>query len=508
MILENDSPYNIPHTNERRTRIGNPTSYIGLGKLPPQATDLEEAILGAIMLERDGYLEISEFLLKECFYKDAHAKIFHAIAVLFQSAKPIDILTVTAQLRQVGELEMIGGAYYITELTNRVASAANIQFHARIVYQKYLQRELIRVSTQVIQESYEDTTDVLELLERNQIELFNLTSNHQGRQVSRIDKMIDRAIIELDTPVANGLTGVGTGFKPLNDFCAGWQKGELTILAARPAMGKTALMMQWVRNAAVLHDVPVAVFSLEMSEGQLIKRMISNESEVFLEKINKRTINQFDRQELEGKLARLKMAPIFVDDEPAISIMAFRSKAIRMKRLYGIGLIVIDYLQLMQGYKIAGGRNGNRDQEIGQITQGLKSVAKELDVPVVALSQLSRTLESRPGGGKRPQLQDLRESGNIEQDADNVYFLYRPEYYGLTTDEKNQSTAMMAELINAKHRNGPTGTVYMKFRGAVMRFEDWNTSEIIHPPEQPSPIAGQTNFIIRPTKPEDEELPF
>lgn len=499
MILENDSPYKQA-TSERRSRISNPMPYSGLGKLPPQATDLEEAILGAIMLERDAYLEISEFLRGDCFYRDNHQKIFHACGVLFQAAKPIDILTVTAQLRQVGELEMIGGAFYITELTNRVASAANIQFHGRIVYQKYLQRELIRISTEVINTAYEDTTDVLELLEKNQLELFNLSSNHQGKQVNRIDSIIDAAIKEMDTPVVNGLTGIGTGFKPLNDFCAGWQKGELYILAARPAMGKTALMMQWVRNAAVLHDVPVGVFSLEMSERQLVKRMISNEAEVFLEKINKRSLNQFDRQELDGRLALLKQAPIFVDDEPAISIVAFRSKAIRLKRLYNIQLIVIDYLQLMEGHRVNGQKNGNRDQEIGQITRGLKSVAKELNIPVIALSQLSRTLESRPGGGKRPQLQDLRESGNIEQDADNVMFLYRPEYYGLTADEKGTSTAMMAELIWAKHRNGATGTIYMKFRGAVMRFQDWDT---------PEPTQQATNFIIRPTSDnEQDELPF
>lgn len=518
MILENDKPYSQPsdgyerqsEQSARRSRITT-TTYSGLGKLPPQATDLEEAVLGALMLERDAFLDVNTFMTSDHFYKDNHQKIYKTIAKLFSDGQPIDILTITQYLRKAGELEMIGGAYYITDLTNRVASAANIVVHARIIFEKFLQRELIRIGTDVINSGYEDTTDVLELIEKTQMQIFHLMSDQHANQDRHISSMIDDCLAELDRPAPNGLTGVGTGFKPLNDFCAGWQKAELTILAARPAMGKTALMMQWARNAAVLHDIPVAVFSLEMSEMQLTRRMISNESAIFLEKINKKTLADWERHQLGEKIKRLQDAPIYIDDEPAITAMAFRSKCIRLKKKYNIGLILVDYLQLMRGDIAPGQRGGNREQEIGVITRTLKGVAKELNVPVIALSQLSRASESRPGGGNKPKLSDLRESGNIEQDADNVYFLYRPEYYGLTQDADGRPTEKLAELINAKHRNGKTGTTYLKFIGAIQRFEDWDTQEALNlqptPPEENAAPVG--NFIIRPTLISDQdELPF
>lgn len=511
MILENQSPYDKPKDGyerlSERSALRRSTAYSGLGKLPPQVTDLEEAVLGALLLEKDAFLTVNSFLLAEHFYKDAHQKIFYAMGRLFYDGKPLDILTITQQLRQQGELEMIGGAYYITELTNRVVSAANIEVHARIVFEKFLQRELIRIGTDTINSAYEDTTDVLELIEATTLRIFHLMSEQHGKQDKRLGTMIDDCLAELDTPAVGGLTGVGTGFKPLNDFNAGWQKGELTILAARPAMGKTALMMQWVRNAAVIHDVPVGVFSLEMSESQITKRMIASETEIFLEKINKKTIHDWERHQIETRLAKLRNAKIFIDDEPAITTTAFRSKCIRMKKKYDIGLFVVDYLQLMRGEMVPGQRGGNREQEIGMITRALKGIAKELDVPVIALSQLSRASESRPGGGNKPKLSDLRESGNIEQDADNVYFLYRPAYYGLTKDEEGRPTDQMAELINAKHRNGATGTTFMKFRGAVMRFEDWDTHETLNLQPTVTVIAPPEEFVIKPA-PADEELPF
>lgn len=516
MILENDNPYSQPKDGyerqseqaSRRNRISHP--YAGLFKLPPQATDLEEAVLGALMLERDAFLNVNAFMIAEHFYKDNHQKIYRAITKLFSDGQPIDILTITQYLRKAGELEMIGGAYYITELTNRVASAANIAVHARVVFEKFLQRELIRIGTDVIQKGYEDTTDVLELIEKTQMQIFHLMSDQHSNQDRHISSMIEDCLAELDTPAPNGLTGVGTGFKPLNDFCAGWQKAELTILAARPAMGKTALMMQWARNAAILHDVPVAVFSLEMSEMQLTRRMISNESNIFLEKINKKTLADWERHQLGEKIKQLQRAPIYIDDEPAITAMAFRSKCIRLKKKYNIGLILVDYLQLMRGDVSPGQRGGNREQEIGVITRTLKGVAKELNVPVIALSQLSRASESRPGGGNKPKLSDLRESGNIEQDADNVYFLYRPEYYGLTQDADGRPTEKLAELINAKHRNGKTGTTYLKFIGAIQRFEDWDTQESLNfeTPVVNEPASPVENFVIKPTPTLDDELPF
>lgn len=517
MIIESENAYNKPvdgyerqsEQASRRSRIT--TSYTGMGKLPPQAVDLEDAVLGALMLEKDALLNVNGFLIADHFYKDNHQKIFRVITQLFADGAPVDILTITQYLRRSGELEMIGGAYYITELTNRVASAANIEVHARIVFQKFLQRELIRIGTDVIQSGYEDTTDVLELIEHTQMQIFRLMSDQHGKQDASIGSMIDDCITELDTPAPNGLTGVGTGFRPLNDFNSGWQKAELTILAARPAMGKTALMMQWVRNAAILHDVPVAVFSLEMSKMQLTRRIIANESEIFLEKLNKKSLEPWERHQLGERVKQIREAKIYVDDEPAITATSFRSKCIRLKKKYNIGLIVIDYLQLMRGFEmVPGQRGGNREQEIGQITRTLKGVAKELDVPVIALSQLSRATESRPGSHSKPKLSDLRESGNIEQDADNVYFLYRPEYYGISEDADGRPTAQMAELINAKHRNGKTGSIFMKFRGAVMRFEDWDTQEQIPfgpTADAPPPAVPAGDFVIKPS-PDDEELPF
>lgn len=497
MIFENDNQASTRTTPDRRSRISNPTPYSGLGKLPPQATDLEEAILGALMLEKDSLFQINDFLEIEHFYRDNHQKVFSAIKNLFQKGEPTDILKVTAQLRQQGELEMIGGAYYITELTNRVASAANIEYHARIVYQKFLQRDLIRICSDVINSAYEDTTDVLELIEHNQMALMRLSNFQTSQQSERIDTMIDAGLRELEKPVVAGLTGVGTGFSCLNDFTAGWQKGEVTILAARPAMGKTALAIQLARNAAVLYDVPTAVFSLEMTKSQLTKRMISNETEVFLNKINKKTLDEYDKQSLSGKLYALRNAPLHVDDTPALTTVAFRTKCIRLKKLFNIQFIVVDYLQLMRGVSAEGKNKGNREQEIGEITRCLKSVAKELDVPVLALSQLSRATESRPGASKRPMLQDLRESGNIEQDADNVLFLFRPEYYGLTADSDGNSTESLAELIWAKHRMGEIGTLYLKFRGAVMRFENW-VAAATSPYNQPQLSAEEQLKVVKP----------
>lgn len=494
----------------RINQVINPTPYSGLGKLPPQASDLEEAVLGGIMIEKEAILSVVEFLRGECFYRDNHQKIFTACHTLFTKGEPIDLLTIRSQLSKQGELEMVGGAYYLTELTDRVSSAANIEFHARIVYQKWLQREMIRINTESIQSAYEDTTDVLELIESNQSALFKLSTYESGKQGKSISDLLDDAIKHLGIPAVGNLTGVGTGFVCLDDFTAGWQKSEFTILAARPAMGKTALMMQLARNAAVVHGVPTAVFSLEMSEMQLTNRMISNETEIFLEKINKKTITDYDWQSLDDKLYNLRNSPLHVDDTPAITINQFRAKCIRLKRLFNIGFVVIDYLQLMRGDV---NQKGNRDQEIGQITRGIKAVAKELNIPIIALSQLNRGVEDRPGAVKRPRLSDLRESGNIEQDADNVYFLFRPEYYGITADENNNSTAQMAELICAKNRSGPTQTLYLKFRGAVMRFENWVNTAAAQITTQFTPINERedlpTNFVIKPTSLFDnDEAPF
>lgn len=495
---------------ERRRSINSPTQYSRLGKLPPQATDIEEAVLGALMLEKDALITVADFLKPECFYKDNHQKIYESVINLFKSGTPVDILTVTANLRAVGSLEMIGGAYYITELTNRVASAANIEFHARIIYQKFLQREMIRISTETINAAYEDTTDIFELHNYNQSKIFELFSDNFGKDAVMMEDLINASLVEMQKPPIKGLTGVGSGFKKLDEKTGGWQNTDLTIVAARPAMGKTALMLQIARNAAVDFEIPVAVFSLEMSSAQLTNRLISNETNVYLEKINKKILTDIDHKIISENIDRLRHAKIIVDDTAALSIEAFRSKAIRFKKLYNVGLIMVDYLQLMSVATEKKGRN--REQEIGEISRGLKVVAKELNVPVIALSQLSRSVEARPGGMNKPMLSDLRESGSIEQDADNVFFLYRPEYYGISFDQNNESTFGMAEVIIAKNRNGECSVVPLNFNGALMRFGDWH-NENYEPLQKSSPknkkdkAQGSIDFSSPSNQP-DEDPPF
>lgn len=460
---------------DKRNRLTSMVS--GLGKLPPQALDLEEAVLGALMLEKDALSAVIDILKPELFYKDAHQKIFRSIQTLFTASSPVDILTVSAQLRQDGELEMIGGAFYITELTNRVASAANIEYHARIISQKFIQRELIRISTDIINQSYEDTSDVFELLDFAEKNLFDIAQNNLRRDSRKMDDIVKESLKMLESLRGKDdtLTGVPSGFTALDRVTNGWQKSDLVIIAARPAMGKTAFVLTCARNAAVQFNKPVVVFSLEMSSVQLTNRLISGEAEIEQEKIRKGQLEDWEWHKLTSKIGNLSEAPLIIDDTPALNVFEFRAKCRRLKAQYDIQMIIIDYLQLMQGKadgKGGGGGGGNREQEISSISRALKQVAKELNVPVIALSQLSRAVENRPGGSKKPMLSDLRESGAIEQDADMVLFLYRPEYYGLDQDENGNPTAGVGEVIIAKHRNGETCTVPLKFIGKYVKFAD------------------------------------
>lgn len=513
--MENDQYKSNKNTDRKSRFTTNPIS--GLGKLPPQATDLEQAILGALMLEKDALSSVIDILKPEVFYEDRHQKIFNAISVLFEKTSPVDILTVTAQLRQLGELEMIGGAYYITELTNRVASAANIEFHARIVIQKYIQRELIRISTETINSAYEDTSDVLDLLDKAEKNLFEIAQSNLRRDSRMMDDLVHESLKEIEAlrDKKDGLTGVASGFTELDRMTSGWQKSDLVIIAARPAMGKTAFVLTCARNAAVDFNRPVVVFSLEMSSVQLVNRLISGETQIEQEKIRKGNLEDWEWQQIHSKVGRLEAAPLIIDDTPALNIFEFRAKCRRLKSQHDIQLIIIDYLQLMHGK--ADGKGGNREQEIGSISRALKSVAKELNVPVIALSQLSRAVESRPGGSKRPMLSDLRESGSIEQDADMVLFLYRPEYYGLDVDEDNNPTAGVGEVIIAKHRNGETGRVRLKFVGKYVKFTDLDSGpDDFSPGNAFSGLAPSANFekpnnfIIRPSRMDDmeDEAPF
>lgn len=445
-----------------------------LGKLPPQAVDLEETVLGALMLEKDALTTVIDILKPESFYKDAHKEIYAAIVTLFNNSEPVDLRTVANQLRKDGKLELVGGSYYIANLTTKVNSAANIEYHARIVSEQAIKRELIRIASEIQHDAYEDTTDVFSLLDKTEQALFEVSESNIRKNYADMRSIMREAMNELEAKKhhKDGLTGIPSGFSALDRVTSGWQKSDLVIIAARPGMGKTAFVVSAMRNAAVDFGHGVAIFSLEMSSVQLVNRLISAEAQLESEKIKKGSLADYEWEQLVYKTAKLTEAPIFIDDTPALSILELRAKCRRLKAQHDIQLIIIDYLQLMSGDSSkSGGGSGNREQEIASISRALKNIAKELSVPVIALSQLSRAVETR-GGDKRPQLSDLRESGSIEQDADMVMFLYRPEYYGLTEDENGMATQGVGEVIIAKHRNGSLDTVQLKFIGKYTKFAD------------------------------------
>lgn len=494
----------------RRLRI--PETGEQLGKLPPQAVDIEEAVLGALMLERDALSNVIDILKAESFYKDSHQKIFEAILQLFNNSEPIDIKTVVHQLRKNGTLEEVGGAYYIAELTTRVNSAANIEYHARIISEQSIKRELIRISSTIQKEAYEDTIDVFELLDKAEQSLFGVAEAHIRKNYDKMRDLLSKAIGEIEEKKnkKDGLTGVPSGFTALDRVTSGWQPSDLVIIAARPGMGKTAFVVSALRNAAIDFQKPVAIFSLEMSSVQLVNRLISAEAELESEKIKRGDLEEYEWEQLMHKTSRLSEAPIFIDDTPGLSILELRAKARRLKAQHDIQLLVIDYLQLMTG-DTSKNQGGNREQEIASISRALKGIAKELNVPVIALSQLSRAVETR-GGDKKPQLSDLRESGSIEQDADMVIFLYRPEYYGITQGEDGMPLNGMGEVIIAKHRNGKTDSVQLKFIGKFTKFADMDTASDNYAQTFPSK-GGQPNSDFTITLPSkgskgDEDVPF
>jgi replicative DNA helicase len=483
------------------------------GKLPPQALDLEEAVLGAMLIDKKGVDEVIDILQPEAFYKTGHQYIFEAIHLLFKNSEPIDLLTVSSQLRKMEKLEAIGGDYYLVQLTQRVASSAHIEFHARIILQKFIQRSLIRISNEIIESSYKETIDVFDLLDEAESKLYNVTQGNIKKTSETAQSLVIQAKKRIED-IANreGLSGVATGFEKLDKLTSGWQSSDLIIIAARPGMGKTALTLSMARNIAVGRQIPVAFFSLEMSSVQLITRLISSETGLSSEKLRTGKLAGHEWQQLNVKVADLEKAPLYIDDTPSLSIFDLRAKARRLASQHKIKLIIIDYLQLMTA--ATNNKAGNREQEISTISRNLKALAKELDIPVIALSQLSRAVETR-GGSKRPLLSDLRESGAIEQDADIVSFIYRPEYYGIDEwDDEGRTPAQgQAELIVAKHRNGGLDNIRLKFVGNLGKFEDLENFDApfefqskMNPNEPPPP----TNF---PSADEafggdDDEVPF
>ncbi len=442
------------------------------GKVQPQAVELEEAILGAIMLEKGAFDVVADILNEKMFYVDAHQRIYAAMKELANKSKPIDLLTVVEELKFNSNLEQVGGAFAVSKLTNSVVSAANVETHARIVLQKFLQRELIRISGETIRDAYEDTIDIFDMLDEAEARLFEITKNHLRRNFDKISSVLVKTMNRINDMRARDedMTGVPSGFPKLDRITYGWQNTDLIILAARPSVGKTAFALNLARNAA-LHPTkptPVGFFSLEMSSGQLVQRILSAESEIHMEKISRGKLEGHEMQQLVTKGAdRLNTAPIFIDDTGALNIFELRGKCRRLKNKHNVGLIIIDYLQLMSG---TGDRNSNREQDISKISRDLKSLAKELEVPIIALSQLSREVEKRKDSGKIPQLSDLRESGAIEQDADMVMFLYRPEYHEIANDEHGNSTKGDVYIRISKHRNGALDTVKLKAQLEIQKF--------------------------------------
>lgn len=491
-----------------RKPIDSEFSNLEFGKKPPQAIELEEAVLGAMMLEKDAITEITDVLRPESFYLPKHQIICAAIYELYGETEPVDILTVTQRLKKQGLLEEAGGAHYISQLTTNIASAANVEFHAKIVAQKFIQRELIRVSNIIVKDAYEETTDVFELLDKAEQNLFAIAEQNLSSSTKKMNDLWKKSIQQIQElrDKEDGLTGIPTGFSGFDRLTSGWQKSDLVILAARPGMGKTSFVLTVARNAAIDFDMPVAFFSLEMSAVQLTTRLISSEAELTSEKLRKGELEEHEWQQLHHKTKRLSEAKLFIDDSPALNIFELRAKCRRLKAQHDIQMVIIDYLQLMSGQGGNGKQFGNREQEISNISRGLKGIAKELSIPVIALSQLNRSVETR-SGTKRPQLADLRESGAIEQDADMVIFLYRPEYYQFEEFEDGTPTKDMAEIMVAKHRNGATADIKAKFIGKFTKFEDYDEGFGMNSP-LPEGLPPEGNFRTMGSRMNDDKNPF
>lgn len=441
------------------------------GRMPPQAVDIEEVVIGALLIDSDAILLVIDILSPDSFYKPEHKKIYAALQKLSQNQHAIDILTVSEELKKTNELESIGGVSYLSFLTSKVATGAHLEFHARIIQQKFIQRELIQASSEIQKMSYDTSEDVNELINFAEQRIFEISEGSIKKETRKIDDLLATAMSSIyeASKREDQLLGVPSGFSEIDRLTSGWQPSDLIIIAARPSMGKTAFVLSMARNMAVDHNAPVAIFSLEMSNLQLVNRLISAEVEIPSDKIKTGRLEKHEWTQLETRIKTLEVAPIFVDDTPAISIFEVRAKARRLVQSHKVSAIIIDYLQLMT----AGvNMKGNREQEVSTISRSLKAIAKELNVPIIALSQLNRSVETRSTSDKRPQLSDLRESGAIEQDADLVLFIHRPDYYGLHEDRDGVIRTGQAEIIIAKHRNGATGSRWLSFKQEFAKFTD------------------------------------
>ena len=469
--------------NRQRSSRGSSDGIV-LNHLQPQALELEEAVIGALMIEQDAFPKVSDILKAESFYDHRHQVIYEAVANLSLNQRPIDILTVTEQLKSNGTLEEAGGALYVTQLAGKVTSSAHIEYHSRIIAQKAMARELITFTSEIQTLAFDDTTDISDLLGEAENKLFQIAHRNVKKDFASIDVVLQESVNRIRTAAsrAEGMSGLASGFRELDNITSGWQKSDLIILAARPAMGKTAFALSMAKNIAVNNQKPVALFSLEMSNVQLVNRLISSVCEIPGNKLRDGRLAPYEWSILDSKINALQSAPMFLDDTPSLSITEFRTKAIRLKQEHNVELIIIDYLQLMS-----------------TISRNLKGIAKELDIPIIALSQLNRGVEGREGyEGKRPQLSDLRESGAIEQDADIVCFIHRPEYYKIYEDNNHNDLHGIAEIIIAKHRNGGVGDVRLSFRSDLALFDNIGSGE--------SPAGGRRGSVKR-SKMNEEQLP-
>jgi len=492
-------------TNNRRYKQNTPAPQIAeneLGKRPPQATELEEMVLGALMIEKDAYSNIADLLRPESFYEHKNGLIFEAIRALAVKEEPIDSYTVAEKLKSLGNLQEIGGIDKLTDLTRNVASTAHLRYHAQIVAQKATARDLIAMAAQLEEEGYDETQDVEEIMQHAEAKIFEISQRTQKREVTQIDPVISEALQRIDKAAQNegNISGIPSGFTELDKVTSGWQESSLVIIAARPAMGKTAFVLSMAKNIAVDYKIPVALFSLEMSNVELVNRLIMNVCEIEGSKIKTGKLTGEERKRLDTKINELLGAPLYVDDSPSLSVFELQSKARKLVREHEIKLIIIDYLQLMN----AQGMNfGSREQEVSTISRNLKALAKELSIPIIALSQLNRGVEARTGNeGKKPQLSDLRESGAIEQDADMVCFIHRPEYYHIYQDEKTgQNLQGLADIIIAKHRSGGLADIYLRFEGKFTKFKN-NDGTANEEPDQNIPQYKSSSSRINSMSPD------
>ena len=457
------------------------------GKLPPQAQELEDSVLGALMIEKDAYGTVADLLRPEVFYKDQNRLVYEAIRELAGKDQPIDMLSVGEKMRSLGTLEKAGGAVYLADLTRRVASTAHLRYHAEIIAKKATARDVIALAAQIEEMGFDETQDVDELMQTAEAGIFEISQRSQKRDVTQIDPVIEEAFKRMEKAAKNtgSISGIPSGFHALDKITSGWQSPDLVIIAARPAMGKTAFVLSMAKNMAIDREIPTAVFSLEMSNVQLVNRLIMNVCELEGDKIKTGKMSKEDAKRLNTKINIMKGKPLYLDDTPSLSIFQLRSKARKLVREHDVKIIIIDYLQLMNAQ---GTSFGSREQEVSIISRGLKGLAKELDIPIIALSQLNRGVEARQGvEGKTPQLSDLRESGAIEQDADLVCFIHRPEYYHLYNDDKTgKDLRGLGQIIVAKHRNGATDSIWLRFRGKYAKFQ--NEDDAIDPEELGAPI--------------------